>query len=108
MTHTMNRFIHAAGAGALLVTAALITATGAADAAGKDCTMPKNVPGVGGTTYPDGGKHTDDINNRTYICDNGSWIIFTDEKLDPGTPPRRPGIPGVVVAPRPGGGVAQP
>jgi hypothetical protein len=107
MTRTMTRLIRVAGAGALLATAALGAATSGAGAAGKDCTMPKNVPGVGGITYPDGGKHTDDINNRTYIGDNGSWIIFTDEKLDPGAP-RQPGLPRVGVAPRPGGGVAQP
>jgi hypothetical protein len=107
MPTTIRNLIRALSMAAVL-TAAMGMPAGDVGAAGKDCKMPRNVPVVGGDSYPDGGKHRDEDNGKTYICDNGSWIIITDERLDPGTQPPLPRFPGVFVAPASGGILAQP
>ncbi|HET8646040.1 MAG TPA: hypothetical protein VFO85_11145, partial [Vicinamibacteria bacterium] len=93
------------GVAALLAAAMSLPARDVA-AAEKYCPPVPGGPFPGKWYYP-GAKFK--IGMKTYICDDdGTWIIITDEKFDPGTQPPQPRFPRVSGVPGAGGVLAQP
>ena len=112
MTATIGHVIRTLSVAALLVAAAMSLPAGDIQA-GAPCqnnpvgTPPRNCCVYKGVEYIPGSHFS--VRNQDYTCDDGGeWIIITDEKFDPGTPPPSSPFPRVSVTPGPDGGVRSP
>jgi uncharacterized membrane protein len=112
MTTTMRNLIRTFSVAALLAAAAMSVPAGAVHAEQNTCGEIYGVSETKGGHVVPGSRVDKYLGNgrwKTYICDDdGNWIIFIDEKLDPGAQPPHPLGTRVHVAPLSGGGVLSP